>query len=132
MEMGEEIIAGDPWIIFAEWGGGWSFGEGGLGVGGLEEMGALGVRVSERVVWGAGVLEKMGALGVRVSENMVWGVGVLEKMGVLGLLGKLGRWIPRGKEFELPDYEAFREELPAVYTLECSVEREEDEENEEV
>jgi hypothetical protein len=66
---------------------------------------------------------------------MWFGCECLEKMGVLGLLGKLrklGRWIPRGKEFELSDYEAFREELPAVYTLECFVKREEDEENEEV
>ena len=48
-------------------------------------------------------------LGIKVLESVLWGVGVLSETRLTSLFSKLAVYLPGGVEFNLPDYEAFRQ-----------------------
>ena len=48
-------------------------------------------------------------LGIKVLETFLWGVGVLSATRLTTLFSKLVVYLPGGVEFNLPDYEAFRQ-----------------------
>ena len=50
------------------------------------------------------------ATGVQILENFAWGAGLLSVTGIGTLLSKLAEFLPAGKKFQLPEYEAFKQQ----------------------
>lgn len=48
-------------------------------------------------------------LGIKVLESVLWSVGVLSATRLTSLFRKLAVYLPGGVEFNLPDYEAFKQ-----------------------
>ena len=57
------------------------------------------------------LINPQSAMGVRALENFAWGAKLLSRLGIGTLFSKLAEHFPAGKKFQLPDYEAFRQQV---------------------